>query len=490
MHNIIFMLQCGKLLNYLFVLNLFYCLSNCQIILPLTYFPKYKYNYSTPLEIMKNLLRNKIFADIDIGTPRKTAQLSLAFGSNDFYIGELGYMSKDRFTDLKFYNVNSTSKKELVDDEDYVGYGEIFYMGYLNSDFFYFNDKSYNFNFYMAFAFQGQDDGDSGGIGLQLPKSDTERDKKKTFIGNLKKYGLINNYYWSIYFNSNEVKKEETATFLLGIRPHEYDGVLGKFKKGTFDESQRRTTNLNFFDKNKISIDGVYAYEGGNDQKLIEDFPNGNTDFKKFYLDYEFGGIEVPGAFQKYYHRIFEEHIIAGICFNKTLTYFNAFYYCQKDESVLSKIKKAFPKLVFQIRDLNYNFTLDYNDIIHEEEEYFFFLLYFGAYYSKDWIMGKPFLRKYVFVFNYNENILDFYDISAKKPSKGISLKVLIIAIVGTVVVVLIICFLLFKFVLYNKFFKKKKRANELDDGDYEYTAKEDAKEDAKEEANKLGINF
>ena len=93
-------------------------------------------------------------------------------------------------------------------------------------------------------------------------------------------------------------------------------------------------------------------------------------------------------------------------------------------------------------------------------------------------MMGKPFLRKYPFTVNIDEKYITFYyDTDLNKPSpkddnsnEGISPAALWIIVCCTVVIISILSFLIFRFCLYEKYFKKK-RANELDD-DYDYIAK------------------
>ena len=142
-------------------------------------------------------------------------------------------------------------------------------------------------------------------------------------------------------------------------------------------------------------------------------------------------------------------------------------------------------------RDLTYNFTLDYNDLFVEENDYVFCLLYFASSTEAPWIMGKPFLRKYVFVFNSDEKYVNFYlnvdtngdEEKGENPEKseksGISTMTLVAAIIGTAIIVLIIGYFVFQFFIYDKLFRKK-RANELEDADFEYVSKEDE--------NKLGV--
>ena len=54
---------------------------------------------------MKNIIQQKVYANIEIGTPKKTIQIPLNFNSNDFFIvnsGEADF-KPDFFSDMKFY---------------------------------------------------------------------------------------------------------------------------------------------------------------------------------------------------------------------------------------------------------------------------------------------------------------------------------------------------------------------------------------------------
>ena len=495
------MFHSNHFLKYSFLFHLLYYILNCQLTIPLTYFPFYKYNSSTPSTIMTYIVNQRLYANIDIGTPRNTIQIPIVFNSNDFYIGNdpLKSFPENRFTDLKFYNSNSTTLEEVIDDGtgEYYSYnGELFEAGTYNRDNFYFNNQIYGIEFYLPFSYR---EVNSGGIGLQLYPADNLHDStpdiRRTFFEKLKKKKLINNYFWTVFYNSKENKKEGEATLLLGCLPEEFDGDLGYYKKGAFLWENRKTVNLEKKSvpiENLFKMDEIYAYEGVDNSKLIDDFPNGYNDYIKVELDYHSGGVKVPTKLKEYYHRVFEVYFSSENCFNDTFNK-NTFYYCKKNEEVLSKIKNVFPRIIFRSFDLTYNFTLDYNDLFMEENNYVFCLLYFSSTTDSIWRLGKPFLKKYHFTFNYNEKFISFYlntdntdddknngnsGQNGGDKNGGISYVALVIIIIGTIILVLIICFLVFKFYLYDKFFRKK-RANELDDNDFDYTSKED---------NKLGI--
>ena len=474
------MLYSKKFLRILFLSNLLFLLSDCQLKVPLTYFPLYINKYSSPSDIMEYFVYQNAYANLEVGHPKQSIQIPLKFETNDFYIVDYDiFTEKDNyFSGYKLYNSSESNTHEEVDwnfkDGDY------FQMARLDKDIFYFNNKNYSLEFYYPY---GYSEGDSGGIGILLdPLSDHEatKDRKLSFFGKLKNSKLIENYYWSIFYNSKENKKEDESFILLGKLPHEINSDLGYYKRDFFKENYIKNFYINKnLEKLEFKIDLLYGYNGTNKDKIIEGFPSGVTNYKELILNYHSGAVKIPASLQIYYHKIFEEYILKGQCFNETFKQKNIFYYCKNDKNVIKKIKNVFPGINFRSQDLVYNFTLEANDFLLEENNLVFFLMYFEKDSSeKKWIMGKPFLKKYQFSFNYDKNTLFFYNkIDESKSKKYISVVIFILTIVATIIVVAIICFIIFKFFLYERFFRKK-RANELEDNDYEFSSKKD-KEDA-----------
>lgn len=483
-----------KFSKLLIVLDVIIFFSNCQLKIPLKYFPYYKYNDSTPSTIFLGLVEQQLYANIEIGTPKRMIQIPLAFDSNDFYIANSpkNEYESNRFNDLMFYNAESSSSYEgNEDDEDYYSYnGDLFKVGTFQRDKFYFNNKEYTINFYVPIQY---DEVNSGGIGmLLLPYTDTidsTPDPTRTFYEQLKKLGLVKQYYWSIFYNLQENTKEEEGLLLLGALPHEIDSDLGYYKKGYFNDTYKRTVNIAEVRqtiKMSFDLDLLYAYEGTNKNKKIEDFSAKLNSYKRIELDYHSGGVIAPGNLRNFYHRVFEEYFLKGECFNDTVSKSKTFYYCKNNKETISKIKSSFPGINFRSHDLNFNFTLDSDDLFLEEKGYVYCLLYFSSSsssYSSRWTMGKPFLKKYPFTVNIDEKYFTFYydtnqnispsdDANPSDKSDGVSTTALWIILCCTVVIISILCFLIFRFCLYEKYFKKK-RANELDD-DYDYSSKND----------------
>ena len=70
---------------------------------------------------MRNIIQQKVYVNIEIGTPKKTIQIPLNFNSNDFFIvnsGEADF-KPDFFSDMKFYNSSSSTSWEDIEETDY-----------------------------------------------------------------------------------------------------------------------------------------------------------------------------------------------------------------------------------------------------------------------------------------------------------------------------------------------------------------------------------
>ena len=194
----------NKFSKLLIVLNIIIYFSNCQLKIPLKYFPYYKYNDSTPSTIFLGLVKQQLYANIEIGTPKTTIQVPLAFESNDFFIADSpkNEYESDRFNDLMFYNSTSSSSYYGDEDqEDYYSYqGDLFQVATYQKDIFYFNNEKYTIGFYVSISYL---EVNSGGIGmLLLPNNDftdSTPNPEKTFYEKLRKEGLVKQYI-GVYF--------------------------------------------------------------------------------------------------------------------------------------------------------------------------------------------------------------------------------------------------------------------------------------------------
>lgn len=474
--------------------------SNCQILIPLKYFPEYKYDNSEPSGVMKNIIRQRVYAELYIGKPEpKEVQVPLDFTTNEFYIFKNPKYSdnSDQFSDLKFYNPDSTTYGFVKDFEDELIYGYSFTVSYYKQDTFHFNNKESIIPFFEPV----NDEDSSGGVGMRLePPNNYNEDllRERCFFEQMKKIYKLESYYWTIFYDSNKNDKiEEKAYLLIGCLPHSFNSDIGRYKSGTFQKKDLRKVNYKFPSSNDISfdVDKISGYFGKNENdKITELAPDSNL---HIILNFNSAGVEIPDVLLKYYEKAFNDFITLKTCFTGKNKFLEQYFYCKKDNNNIKKIKENFPSIIFQSNDLNYTFILEADDLFYEQDDYVYCLIYFhnstGSH--KDWRMGKPFLRKYPFSINYEDRMILFYSYFSDEKYNGIPVFILIIAIFVTIIIVGLISFFVFKFYLYEKFFRKK-RANELMDDDFEYTPKNDEKKnidkdkDNNNNDDKLGINI
>ena len=136
-------LKMNNILTIIFILNLFLSLSKCYIIIPLNYIPVYKKNETTPSLIMRNIVYSQVYANLEIGTPKKSIQIPLEFESNDFYISDNAknqfLKEPDRWNEINFFNINNSDTCEIVEEKEYDG--DNFWSSKYYKDIFYFNEK-------------------------------------------------------------------------------------------------------------------------------------------------------------------------------------------------------------------------------------------------------------------------------------------------------------------------------------------------------------
>ena len=170
-------------------------------------------------------------------------------------------------------------------------------------------------------------------------------------------------------------------------------------------------------------------------------------------------------------------------------------YYCDVNFDT-----KDFPTIYFQNSDFNYTFELTQKDLFEIRGNKKYFLVIFDKVSNYPWKFGKLFLKKYFFNFETESKQIGFYvDKNENDPnnpdntnnSEKTSNLWKWFLFAGLIILVGILGFFIGN-KIKNK--NRKKRANELDDEEYEYKQKmeKDKKEslnDEQNEQNSLGIN-
>ena len=137
-------------------LYLFFLLSitQCYVKIPLKYYPEKIHNETSPSNTMDNLVFQKLYSTLEIGSPKQLIQIPVTFETSDFYISKNEDIVNDyqlQSLKIKLYNdKTSNSLKVLEDQGDNIYYGVNFFLATKVKDIFYFGDKNVEMEFYLG----------------------------------------------------------------------------------------------------------------------------------------------------------------------------------------------------------------------------------------------------------------------------------------------------------------------------------------------------
>ena len=179
-------------------------------------------------------------------------------------------------------------------------------------------------------------------------------------------------------------------------------------------------------------------------------------------------------------NKFFNKYLNESICNLKSMTQKLDSYNMIVCENNNNFDIKSFPSLHFYHSDLNISFSLTYNDLFEAKNNKYYFLVVYSTFSSSYWKLGKPFLKKYQITLNLDAKSISFYkNYAVGDDDKNINYEnkdgktnniVLIIICIGLSLILFVVSYFFIKNI---KNGKKKKRANELKDDDYEYDADE-----------------
>ena len=363
-----------------------------------------------------NNLNNSIFITLQLSEPIQNIKFYLKL--EDFFT----YISKsDNFKESKYFS--SFGSNYTFNKKNYL-------KGKKSSDMIYINKNYYNFTFIYMTEFIKEENV----IGLRL-QDNINYDNEFNFILKLKKKNIINEYIFYIeYFD------EFKGNFIIGKYPHE---INKKIYKNNF--IYNKVTKIN----NKI-LWGIYF-----DTIFFDNF---YFKEKNVLIKYEFGFIKgIKRLYVYLKENYFKNYFEKKFC-NETIYENYTFFICKK--RLFSY--KYFPNFYFNIKNLNYSFILDNNDLFKVENDLIYFLICFNINDTNDnWIFGKPFLKKNILLFDIDKKIIGFYNNKLKFDKKN-NLKLIFLNVVLFVIIFVLI------FVILKLIFKissnRKIRANELEE--------------------------
>ena len=379
---------------------------------------------------LENYFYNFIYTNFKIGNPPQKIESFIFFNFSFFYV---------KGNELKNNNFNQNKSSTFVEIYENVFLEENFYKGFYSEDSIKMKDNENkeininNFNFILSTELtEISNDFLPSEIGFNSVQYG-ERDKKLNIITSLFEKNITKSKIFSFEYESKEKGK-----IIIGDFPHNYNK---KYNKNSlhFTKAQKR--------KDKFFWDILF------DDNFFLDYKMFNE--RKIYLSPESNLIVGSNEF----HEIISNNFFNKNnknCFEEKMKNLNfLFYYCNNNFDI-----KKFDKIKFVSKDLNKTFELDFNDVFDEFEGKFYFKIVFNENKNSNfWILGKPFLIKYKFVFNSELYEIGFYNNNLNDKNFFSNFIIFIL-----IIFILILIFLIFKYR------KKMKRIikYELNDN-YEY---------------------
>ena len=226
---------------------------------------------------------------------------------------------------------------------------------------------------------------------------------------------IKNNNYITILYNANQI------LMLVGEPPHKIYPNLYNIKAfKEIDNYKLRIEFNSYYMKNlnnwSIKLDQIFI---GN-----ESYTNENKFVGQFSLDY-IPFIVPMDFYRKYLSKNLDNYILNYTCREKSRPLNNkfahsiindkkqtfVFIYCDKNKiENLSEFYEKMPEFSFSNKELNKTFKFEGKSLI-SEVDHFLVLMIMPDLFNKNIItLGKIFMEKYSFCFNYDRNTIGFYN--------------------------------------------------------------------------------
>ena len=406
------------------------------------------------------------YITLKIGNPSQEVNVLLTYNDCGFKIGKakncinndnyLSYYNRNSSTDFKYTDLFNKSSMEFRNGRS----AEDSIYAYTDLDMKKLQ-KFENIGFYL-----GTDTNDPlcGIIGFTYGYFKLYCDEMNNIFTSFKMREIVNNNDWMLKYASNNEG-------LLIFNPD-----LSKIVNNYDFNKLFITNNEKSFQQGLWTLSINKVYSSNVNGSIINKSQNAD-------INNDFGLIEGSG---EYYYNItktfFKDYILERICYLEEVKVGMFYYYyaieCDKKKFGKEDLEK-FPTLSLVVISLQTEFILDYNDLFTETEYKYFFNVIFHKFVTDKWVLGKPFLKKYPLIINYDAQTIGYYnddieDQSKDKKAKNhiISEKFLIIIIIIIIIVIIIVSITCY-FIGKNLNKTKKRKANELDD-DYDYSSSKD----------------
>ncbi len=374
-------------------------------------FKKKNYTQNLNQTIIEFLFNNQLETEINIGTPYQKIPLLIQQKTFCLYITS----AKCEGNIIKF-NQNSSSSFKSIQNKLIQYYYQDF--TFVIKSFDNLNNNNLKFEKINFFLISQYKFNISGVLGLRIFNDE----KDYNLIYQLKKKKIINSYNFYIkYTNENEGKLFIGNLFNEKV----------KYVKEILDIQNRFGI---IFDNISSGDNEIYCYSKAFFQ-IENRFIRGDNQYK----------IDV----QKHF---FKDYIIQNKChsdyFINKWEEMNIYFYCD-DDIDLDKFKT----LKFFIKDVNLTFEFNSKDLFYKFGNQIYFLVYFTDKINVDWILGEPFLKKYLIGFDQDKKIILFLNDNFEKNNNKNYIYI-------SLIIIFILIFV-FSNIYFCKLLKIKKLQNE-----------------------------
>ena len=447
----------------------------------------YDSNKSPHKSYINSQYQNIFFTHLEMGTPIQKIPLLLKTEVSSFIVTSINsienstsYKYRDTydFTEFFFkknnYNFYNESKSNsfILNNCDYGRFYEADEQCNANDTFFFYVDKNLKNKtkaekLYFELM-RNVEDNITGEIGLNL--YDKNKRSFNSFLNILKTRNIIDNYNWYFDFDKWD---NNIGRVIIGALPHENypDYFIGD------DLMYAKVYATSFIYYWKMRFNKIYV-KTHNDNIIY---------FNDTVIEFKFDSNVILGTYEyeNYVLSVLNEYLNQKKCFRDNITdyklYSNilSFYYCKNDYNIKKELYDLLPTIYLYSNEFNYTFEINNDDLLRINNDYIYYQVLFGNQINKVWCLGKILSLKYKFVFNPEEKQIGFYtkyyrNNNGKKNNENLNNKNEYDYMYIIKICLIILCGLLLVFlgVVFGKTLygiKRKKRANELIDDNYEY---------------------
>ena len=442
-----------------------------------SYFPKLDFSPNVNKALINSWVRRKLYLDIENESRQKmqiilntqepqmhTRDVIALIRTEDKYYEPYNINDKDICT----FNYKNSNSYELTTEYNHSFYS-IYNTCYAKEKIFLYNNfnliekKLYNIEFIHSsnethICFFG---------GLQLTESPI--DLKINLFYQIKHLINSQTYTWSLIFTTpNE------GFFIFG-------DIINNNKIHFYNDNiEDNYISLNIPAYSLSTITWKLYFE----KIYFDDYVIKTDSQLYFYINFQIRYITVP---KKYFYDIKSKYFLTDdsientkkkfICFEEEIEFFFHGIYCHKKEYIeITDNYKKLPTLNLYGYKLGINITFTPKDLFLEKDDKIYFYIAYNQRQNDDWYMGSIFLEKYITIFDNEAKKLNILKISDNKKEENKEVQSNKFKIIIIIILVFILSALIFSFlgmIFGKKLYKqRKKKANELDDEDFDYSPK------------------